>query len=322
MQYRISRFRMGAYFFVGCTFVIGTVRYLHLERDYVLQQQALTNLYQTNQTLDAENVGYQADVHELSQMISERDTQLALFSERVEDVEIVLGLSDSSQEEYGIDWAARLQQAAMDSALKTAMLEVIPSGSPLEYNRISSLYGKRSNPISGRKQTHTGIDLTCNVGDAIIAPADGVIETVRPSKEGFGNFMTVRHAYGFMTSYAHLERFKARNGQFVRKGDLIATCGNSGNSTGPHLHYETRFVGRSLNPKNLMDWSVGSFSLPFEKENKVNWSALISLVKERVNQNLLLTQTPLLLPVDSISMISSSIEEQNKKHDVSVSRVQ
>ena len=305
MQYRISRFRMGAYFLVGCTFVIGTARYLNLEHDYLLQQKALFELDQTKQELHVENEIYLEELHELSQVINEQDTQLALFSERVEDVEIVLGLGDSSLKEYGFDWAARLQHVAMDSALKIAMLNLIPSGSPLEYKRISSLYGKRNNPISGRKHTHTGIDLTCDVGEPIIAPADGVVETVRPSDKGFGNFMTVRHAYGFMTSYAHLERFKARNGQFVKKGELIATCGNSGNSTGPHLHYEARFVGRSIDPKNLMDWNVGTFLLPFEKENKVNWSALIALVKDRVNQNLLLTETPSLLPTPPVGFVAA-----------------
>lgn len=308
MPFRISKLRLGAYCIVGAAFAAGSIGYLHLERNYAAQQKNFSELYLTNQKLEAENAGYQADVHELSQVMSQRDAQLALLGDRVEDVEMILGLDGGEIEERGLDWSTRLHLVAMDSALKTAMLEAIPNGSPLEYKRISSLYGKRSNPISGRKQTHTGIDLTCNVGDPIIAPADGVIETVRASKKGFGNFMTVRHAYGFMTSYAHLDRFKARNGQFVKKGDLIATCGNSGNSTGPHLHYETRFVGRSLDPKTLMDWNVGTFSLPFEKEKKVNWRALADLVEERVNQKLLLSLTPDDSAEKTISMLRTHDE--------------
>ncbi|WP_243641877.1 M23 family metallopeptidase [Vibrio sinensis] len=300
----MSKLRLGVYFLVGTVFVVGSIDYLDLESAYAAQQQILLDLYQKNQTLEAKNAGYQADVHELSQVMSQRDAQLALLGERVEDVEMVLGLDGNDIEQREADWSTRLHLVAMDSALKAAMLEAIPNGSPLEYKRISSLYGKRSNPISGRKQTHTGIDLTCNVGDPIIAPADGVIETVRASKKGFGNFLTVRHAYGFMTSYAHLDRFKARNGQFVKKGDLIATCGNSGNSTGPHLHYETRFVGRSLDPKILMDWNIRSFSLPFENEKKVNWRALAALVEERVNQKLLLSSPPRLLAENALSRLS------------------
>ena len=76
-----------------------------------------------------------------------------------------------------------------------------------------------------------------------------------------------------------------RSGEFVLKGEVIATCGKSGSSTGPHLHYEVRFAGRLLNPKNLMDWSIQNFALPFEKKKKVNWSKLAALVEQNVKQN-------------------------------------
>jgi murein DD-endopeptidase MepM/ murein hydrolase activator NlpD len=134
--------------------------------------------------------------------------------------------------------------------------------------------------------------LTCKVGEQILAPADGVIETVRPSKQGYGNYMTVRHAFGFMSSYAHLHRFKAKSGQFVSKGDVIATCGNSGNSTGPHLHYEVRFLGRTLNPQYLMDWSPENFDYVFEKEKKVQWGPLVELIDSVVRLQVNLTNTP------------------------------
>ncbi|MCA7113251.1 M23 family metallopeptidase, partial [Staphylococcus aureus] len=84
----------------------------------------------------------------------------------------------------------------------------------------------------------------------ILAPADGVVETVRPGNKGYGNYLTLRHSFGFSSSFAHLNKFNVKSGQFVSKGDVIAQCGNSGNSTGPHLHYEVRFLGRTLNPQS------------------------------------------------------------------------
>ncbi|MFA0414191.1 peptidoglycan DD-metalloendopeptidase family protein [Vibrio renipiscarius] len=229
--------------------------------------------------------------HSLSQELEEKRNQLQLLSKRVYDVESVLGLASEKEfDDDNIEY--RLDAAAVDSAVRATMFRMIPNESPLNYQRISSSYGRRTNPISGKRHTHTGIDLTCKMGTPIIAPADGVIETVRPSKKGFGNFLTLRHSFGFMTSYAHLKNFKVRSGQFVSKGDVIAHCGNSGNSTGPHLHYEVRFLGRSLNPQYTMDWTPENFNYLFEKEKKVKWAPLVKLIDDNVRLQVNLTNKP------------------------------
>ncbi len=206
--------------------------------------------------------------HSLSQTLTEKEGTIQLLGKRVFDVESVLGLADEELLTDDISLEDRIDAAAVDSAVRATMFRLIPNDSPMAYQRISSSYGSRTNPISGKRHVHTGIDLTCKRGEDIVAPADGVIETVRPSKKGFGNFITMRHSFGFMSSYAHLQKFKVRSGQFVSKGDVIASCGNSGNSTGPHLHYEVRFLGRSLNPQYLMDWTPENFNYVFEKEKK------------------------------------------------------
>ena len=177
----------------------------------------------------------------------------------------------------------------------TVLLELfrlIPNDSPVTYQRISSSYGSRINPISGKRHVHTGIDLTCKRGEEILAPADGVVETVRPSNRGYGNYVTIRHSFGFMSSFAHLQRFKVKSGQFVSKGDIIAQCGNSGNSTGPHLHYEVRFLGRALNPQYLMEWTPENFNDVFEKEKKVKWGPLVQLIDNVVRLQVNLTNSP------------------------------
>ena len=134
-----------------------------------------------------------------------------------EDVVSVSGVDDESLTD-DVSLENRIDAAAVDSAVRATMFRLIPNDSPMNYERISSSFGRRTNPITGKRHTHTGIDLTCKRGEEIYAPADGVIETVRPSKKGFGNFLTVRHSFGFMSSYAHLHQFKVRSGQFVRKG--------------------------------------------------------------------------------------------------------
>ena len=246
--------------------------------------------------------------HSLSQTLTEKEGTIQLLGKRVFDVESVLGLADEELLTDDVSLEDRIDAAAVDSAVRATMFRLIPNDSPMAYQRISSSYGSRTNPISGKRHVHTGIDLTCKRGEDIVAPADGVIETVRPSKKGFGNFITMRHSFGFMSSYAHLQKFKVRSGQFVSKGDVIASCGNSGNSTGPHLHYEVRFLGRSLNPQYLMDWTPENFNYVFEKEKKVKWGPLVQLIDNVVRLQINLTNVPYIS--STIDTVSS---DENKK---------
>ncbi|MGR5132702.1 M23 family metallopeptidase [Vibrio alfacsensis] len=232
--------------------------------------------------------------HALSQSLTDRNNQIQLLGKRVFDVESVLGLADEELvgDENNLALEERIDAAAVDSAVRATMFRLIPNDSPMTYQRISSSYGSRVNPISGKRHVHTGIDLTCKRGEEILAPADGVIETVRPSNKGYGNYLTLRHSFGFSSSFAHLQGFNVKSGQFVSKGDVIARCGNSGNSTGPHLHYEVRFLGRALNPQYLMDWTPENFNYVFEKEKKVKWGPLVQLIDNVVRLQINLTNSP------------------------------
>ncbi|UYI47609.1 M23 family metallopeptidase [Vibrio natriegens] len=232
--------------------------------------------------------------HSLSQSLTDRNNQIQLLGKRVFDVESVLGLADEELmlDENNLALEERIDAAAIDSAVRATMFRLIPNDSPITYQRISSSYGSRINPISGKRHVHTGIDLTCKRGEEVLAPADGVVETVRPGNRGYGNYLTLRHSFGFMSSYAHLQHFKVKSGEFVSKGDVIAQCGNSGNSTGPHLHYEVRFLGRALNPQYLMDWTPENFNYVFEKENKVKWGPLVQLIDNVVRLQINLTNSP------------------------------
>ncbi|MEZ9324622.1 M23 family metallopeptidase [Vibrio cyclitrophicus] len=294
--------------------LIGGATYIHFESQQELASQAgdtqqliETLIVEKEQTefLYAEQVETN---HSLSQTLTEKEGAIQLLGKRVFDVESVLGLADEELLTDDVSLEDRIDAAAIDSAVRATMFRLIPNDSPMTYQRISSSYGRRTNPISGKRHNHTGIDLTCKRGEEILAPADGVIETVRPSNKGFGNFLTMRHSFGFMSSYAHLQKFKVRSGQFVSKGDVIANCGNSGNSTGPHLHYEVRFLGRSLNPQYLMDWTPENFNYVFEKEKKVKWGPLVQLIDNVVRLQINLTNVPYIS--STIDTVSS---EDNKK---------
>ena len=136
---------------------------------------------------------------------------------------------------------------------------------------------------------HRGQDFAVGIGTPVYAPADGVISMVRPSNKGSGNFIKLQHSHGFESTYSHLSEFKVRSGDFVRKGDLIALTGNSGLSSGPHLHYEVRFIGKALNPRPFVRWGVGDFESIFSSVQGVQWASLVNRVEQRISNQLQLS---------------------------------
>lgn len=116
--------------------------------------------------------------------------------------------------------------------------------------RISSSFGMRRHPILGYVRMHKGIDIAAHYGSPVYAATDGVVQFAGRSS-GYGNFVKLAHGDGFGTGYGHLSRILVRPGQHVRRGQQIAASGNSGLSTGPHLHYETYRNGVAVNPMSF-----------------------------------------------------------------------
>lgn len=112
---------------------------------------------------------------------------------------------------------------------------------------VSSGFGPRISPFTGRQQQHTGIDVAAARGTPILAAADGVV-TFSGRLAGYGEAIVITHGFGFKTFYGHNQKNKVRKGQRVKRGDEIATVGNSGYSTGSHVHYEVIVKGTPVNP--------------------------------------------------------------------------
>lgn len=112
---------------------------------------------------------------------------------------------------------------------------------------LSSGFGYRTSPFTGRREFHRGIDIATRAGTPVIAAADGVV-TFAGKKGGLGKLVVIDHGYGKITRYAHLKKQLVRRGAHVNRGDKIALVGNSGRSTAPHLHYEVHVNGIPANP--------------------------------------------------------------------------
>lgn len=174
--------------------------------------------------------------------------QLDGVVEKLKEIEDLVGIE---YEEEQMDIEQRLEYIKAKTSLsliKPRIKDSIPEGNPLEEIYITSEYGFRFHPILKKKKFHKGIDLRAAVNTKVYATAPGVVRYVQHSNKGYGNAIIIQHNMGFETVYAHLNKIKVKNGDIVKKGDIIALTGNTGRSNGPHLHYETRFGGQSIVP--------------------------------------------------------------------------
>ena len=128
----------------------------------------------------------------------------------------------------------------------------LPVGEPVAGKpSITSPYGRRVHPITGNLQNHNGVDFAVPVGTKVFSTADGVVENVWADNT-CGNGLRIQHANGFETSFCHLDKVLVVNGDRVSKGTAVALSGNTGRSTGPHLHYSIKHDGIFIDPATLM----------------------------------------------------------------------
>jgi murein DD-endopeptidase MepM/ murein hydrolase activator NlpD len=153
---------------------------------------------------------------------------------------------------------AYIQSKSFDEVMKLAvdkekMLAAIPAIQPVsnkDLKRTASGWGFRIHPIYKIRKFHYGIDFTAPVGTEVYATGDGLVSEVSTSKVGYGKYIQIDHGYGYSTLYAHLQNFNVRQGQRVKRGEIIGFVGNSGTSTAPHLHYEVHRNGTAVNPQS------------------------------------------------------------------------
>lgn len=142
-----------------------------------------------------------------------------------------------------------LRRLAEKSTDRLAHIPAIQPISEANLKQMASGYGRRTDPIYGTTKFHEGMDFACNVGTPVYATGDGRI-TAATWHSGYGQHIDISHGYGYTTRYAHLSKLAVKPGQQVKRGDLIGYSGNTGKSTGPHLHYEVRLKDVPQNPVN------------------------------------------------------------------------
>ena len=230
-----------------------------------------TNNMALETLLDDTKNGYQSLIAENRGLKTVLEAELA-SKEKEAALESLAGLKSESAP------VQKLDLSTVSVEQKTMLLRNIPNGSPVSFGGITSHFGSRNHPVLGRSMSHEGVDLKAEKGAKVYSAADGIVDTTKYNG-GYGNMLIVTHAYGFTSVYAHLSRFVVRQGEFVKKGQLVAYSGNTGRTSGPHLHYEVRFMNEPINPEPFVGWSYANFAYLFEKESRVKWGSLVDATR-------------------------------------------
>jgi len=137
-----------------------------------------------------------------------------------------------------------LERLLMDRSLRA---RVMPSGRPVAAGWLSSNFGKRADPFTGKQEFHKGVDFAGKEGSDVMAVGDGVV-TWSGKRSGYGNLVEINHGNGYVTRYGHNEKLLVKVGDTVKKSQMIALMGSTGRSTGPHVHFEVLHNGKAVNP--------------------------------------------------------------------------
>ncbi|PKA82421.1 peptidase M23-like protein [Ulvibacter sp. MAR_2010_11] len=169
-----------------------------------------------------------------------------------------------------------LDEIAQLAEEKEELLSAIPAIQPVkneDLTRMASGFGYRTDPFTKGSKFHFGMDFTAPRGTPVYASGDGIVIRADNTASGYGNHIRIDHSYGYESLYAHLYKFNVRNGQRVKRGDLIGFVGSTGRSEAPHLHYEIFKDGERINPinfyyGNLTPEEFASMLLASQQENQ------------------------------------------------------
>ncbi len=260
---RVKHFAFYTIILIIIAFVTGTYVVFELTKE-------LGNIEAKKSLLEAQN-------GVLEKTIKNKEHELVLLDERLLSIEELIGM-DSDE---ALPLTKRVDVAQMTSKERKLIFEILPNGSPIEYKGITSKFGYRKHPITGKREKHNGSDMRAKVFTEVYATANGVVEYAGyHRRSGYGRLIIIDNSYGFRTYFAHLGKINVKHGQVIQKGDLIGLTGNTGRSNGPHLHYEIRFMQRALNPFWFIKWNMGNFEQIFSKEKHVPWKPLLNLITD------------------------------------------
>ena len=174
--------------------------------------------------------------------VAEKDKNRVVEGVQLQEVKLQVNEKEQKKDE---------EEKPIFSYTEQGIKSNIPSGKPTQYTRISSPFGTRIHPITRKKHTHKGIDMAAPRMTPIYATADATV-TFAAYNGGYGNFVKLNHENGYKTAYAHMHKIAVKNGDKIKKGDLVGYVGTTGSSTGNHLHYEVYYKDQLVDPATTL----------------------------------------------------------------------
>ncbi len=234
------------------------LKYDLMRENYGLLSNKLTTLQQQMAELEKRDNEVYRSIFEANPL---PDSARAKLTEKKKEIDKVSGMSDDA---LSSDIASKLnnitaritfqsnsyndiEKLIRNQGNKLSSIPAIQPVSNKELSRVASGFGMRIHPIYGIAKMHNGLDFTAPQGTPIYATGDGMVTTAGPGT-GTGNHVVINHGYGYETVYMHMVRVKAREGQRVKRGEIIGWVGSTGASTGPHCHYEVHINGTPVDP--------------------------------------------------------------------------
>ncbi len=171
------------------------------------------------------------------------------------EVEPIEGVDDIQRQINQLQVEIELRRQSQEGARnllndQVSLSRATPKGWPTK-GWLTSYFGMRKSPFTGKRVMHEGLDIAANTGTPVIATADGIVARVRYSP-GYGKMVIIDHGYGYRTIFAHNSKILVEAGERIKRGDVVAKVGNTGQSTGSHLHYELRLNGVPIDPRKTL----------------------------------------------------------------------
>ena len=173
------------------------------------------------------------------------------------------------------DEVALLSKRAGDMA--SCIPAIPPVSTDKSKYRLSSTFGYRTDPFTKKTKLHSGVDFAMKPGNPVYSTGDGVVESVSFEFFGYGNSIVIDHGFGYKTRYAHMKSISVVEGMSVKRGECIGETGNTGRSSGPHLHYEVIYKNRQVNPANYYDLDIAPSEYAAMVQAKESTSERITL---------------------------------------------
>lgn len=271
-QYSVNRYvgRLLVYALSGHTllFLVGLMGLGWMANEYdalrFARQSLATTLRHETAATKRQQEAAQAEMEKLKRMIDDKREELNIISQ----------VAEAGPAKISFSVPRFSSQTRLNDTDALLFERALPAGAPMRGMALSSGFGNRIHPIYKQRFFHYGLDFEAPEHSPVTATADGVVEYVRESQTGYGRLITLRHARDFRTAYAHLGKQLVMPGQIVRKGDVIALSGNTGTSTGPHLHYEILYQGNPVNPYPFV--AMEDARPPVQEARSMSWVSSIA----------------------------------------------